>query len=128
VSNSNDTDITESTGNVFVDLEVENPEDAMLKSRLAYTIGEIIARRHLAQTQAAAILGIDQPKVSALLRGRLVGFSIERLFRFLLALNRDIDILIKPNPRGDMRGHLNVVATPRRRIQKLRKVEPTGGV
>ncbi|MCL5958976.1 MAG: helix-turn-helix domain-containing protein [Chloroflexi bacterium] len=122
MSSTDDSTIREGSGNVFTDLGVENPEDAWAKAKLAHTIGDIIARRHLTQTQAAAILGIDQPKVSALLRGRLAGFSIERLLRFLLALNRDIDILIKPKPRRSARGHLNVVEVQVRSGQKSTKV------
>lgn len=110
MSTGNDISVIEGSGNVFADLGVESPEDALAKAKLAHTISQIIASQRLTQTQAAAILGIDQPKVSALQRGRLVGFSIERLLRFLLALNRDIDILIKPKPGRNVRGHLNVVS------------------
>ena len=126
MSTNNDISVIEGSGNVFVDLGVENPEDALAKAKLAHTISQIIATRHLTQTQAAAILGIDQPKVSALQRGRLAGFSIERLLRFLLALNRDIDIMIKPKPRRSLRGHLNVVAVSPRSDQKTGKAAVDG--
>src|SRR6476469_3942811 len=58
--------------------------------------GDVIAERKLSQVRAAKLLGIDQPKVSALLRGKLDGFSIDRLFRFLNALGRDVEIVIRP--------------------------------
>ncbi|MDO8672307.1 MAG: helix-turn-helix transcriptional regulator [Dehalococcoidia bacterium] len=97
-----------SSGNVFSDLGVENPEEALAKAKLARVIGTIIVKRRLTQTQAAELLGIDQPKVSALVRGRLTGFSIDRLLRFLVALDRDVEISIKPKPRSRLHGRLDV--------------------
>ena len=109
----NDTSLTESSGNVFADLGVENPEEALAKAKLARAISVIITRRHLTQTQAASVLGVDQPKVSSLMRGRLAGFSIDRLLRFLLALDRDVEILIKAKPPTRTRARLDVVAVSR---------------
>jgi predicted XRE-type DNA-binding protein len=88
--------VEESGGNVFADLDVPNPEETLAKAELARRIAEIIAERKLTQTGAAAVLGVDQPKVSALLRGKLDGFSTDRLFRFLNALGRDVEIVIRP--------------------------------
>jgi len=115
LSDINDTSLTESRGNVFADLRVENPEEALAKAKLARAISVIITRRHLTQIQAAAVLGTDQPKVSSLMRGRLAGFSIDRLLRFLLALDRDVEILIKAKPPTRTRGRLDVVAVSRGR-------------
>jgi len=70
----------------------------------------IIGTRRLAQAEAARRLGVDQPKVSALIRGRLQGFSIDRLLRFLVALDRDIEIVVKPKRRGLSTGRVKVVA------------------
>jgi len=103
--------LTKSTGNVFADLRVEGAEEALAKAELARTISTIITTRRLSQTEAARRLGIDQPKVSALTRGRLEGFSIDRLLRFLLALDRDIEIVVKPKSRGHTTGRVEVVAT-----------------
>jgi len=89
-----------SSGNVFADLGVSNPEEALAKAELANKISVIIQERKLTQAKAAKLLGIDQPKVSMLLRGRLIGFSIERLMRFLMLLGQDIKISVYPNPRG----------------------------
>ena len=75
-----------SSGNVFADLGLPNPDELLVKAQLAYQIGELISARQLTQSEAAKLLGIDQPKVSALMRGKLSGFSTERLFRFLNAL------------------------------------------
>ncbi len=86
---------TPSSGNVFADLNLPDADDLLAKAELAAKIIAEIQRRRLTQSQAAAILGIDQPKVSALKQGKLTGFSIERLMRFLLALGRDIEITVK---------------------------------
>jgi predicted XRE-type DNA-binding protein len=103
-----DTLIIESSGNVFADLEVAEPEEAMVKAELADAISTLIAARHLTQIQAAELLDIDQPKVSALMRGRLGGFSVDRLLRFLLALDRDVEIVVTPKKQA--RPRVNVVA------------------
>jgi predicted XRE-type DNA-binding protein len=88
--------IEASSGNVFADLDLKYPEELLAKAELVQRICDIIAERKLTQTRAAALLGIDQPKVSALMRGRLDGFSLDRLFRFLNALGRDVEIVIRP--------------------------------
>jgi predicted XRE-type DNA-binding protein len=103
-------EITESSGNVFADLEVPEPEEALAKAELAMRICEIIAERGLTQRQAAKLLGIDQPKVSALVRGRLEGFSLGRLFRFLNALDRDVEIVVKPKGGRNKRAATRVIA------------------
>jgi predicted XRE-type DNA-binding protein len=87
----------ESSGNVFADLGIANPREALAKSQLALEIGKIIKRKKLTQAKVAKILGISQPKVSLLLRGYLKSFSLERLFRFLNDLGQDIHIKIKPS-------------------------------
>lgn len=89
-----------SSGNVFADLGLPRPTEALAKAELAVKISSIIEKRRLTQAQAAEILGLDQPKVSALVRGRLSGFSIERLLRFLMLLGRDIQITVKSRPRS----------------------------
>jgi predicted XRE-type DNA-binding protein len=95
------TDYTEGSTNVFADLGVADPVGALAKAELARAIGAIITTRGLTQARAAEVLGIDQPKVSALMRGRLSGFSIDRLLRFLLALDLDVEITVRAGtPRG----------------------------
>ena len=84
-----------SSGNVFADLGLENSDELLVKAELARKIGSIISKQNITQVQAAEILGIDQPKVSALLNGKLSGFSIVRLFRFLNALGNDVEIVVK---------------------------------
>jgi predicted XRE-type DNA-binding protein len=94
--------------NVFADMGLPNPEERLAKAQLSIKIHEIIKKRHLTQAQAAELLGIDQPKVSALIRGRLSGFSMERLFHFLNALGRDVQIVVKAKPRSRQQAHLSV--------------------
>jgi predicted XRE-type DNA-binding protein len=96
------------SGNVFADLGLPNPEDRLAKAELARRISLIIAERRLTQVEAALLLGIDQPKISALVRGRLGGFSLERLMRFLNILGRDVEIVVKPRPKGRRRAMLSV--------------------
>jgi predicted XRE-type DNA-binding protein len=90
--------ITESKGNVFADLGFKRPDEERVKAGLVQEIRKIVQQRRLTQVQAANLLGVNQPKVSALMRGNLVGFSTDRLIRFLKALDCDIDIVIKPKP------------------------------
>jgi predicted XRE-type DNA-binding protein len=84
----------ESSRNIYADLGVANPQEARAKADLAHRIVDIIAGRKLTQVQAGKVLGVDQPKVSALMRGRLTDFSIERLLRFLLLLGQDVHIAV----------------------------------
>jgi predicted XRE-type DNA-binding protein len=99
-----------SSGNVFADLGLRNPEELQAKADLVYEISRAIEERGLTQAEAAEILGIDQPKVSALVRGRLAGFSMERLYRYLNALGKDVEIVIRSAARrGKVRPTLRVV-------------------
>ena len=93
-------DHTVSSGNVFADLGLPNAEEMLAKAELAQKITAVIARRRLTQAEAAKLLGVDQPKVSALKRGRLSGFSLERLVRFLILLGRDVEIVVKVRRAG----------------------------
>lgn len=86
--------------NVFADLGVPNPEEALAKAELAATISSIIKKDKLTQRQAAERMGIDQAKVSALVHGRLKGFSIERLLRFIIALGKRVDIIVSPQRKN----------------------------
>lgn len=97
---SNENDVYISNGNVFADLGLSNPEERLIKAELARKISEIIATRQLNQVQAAEVLGIDQPKISALTRGKLKDFSIHRLIRFINILGNDVEITIKPKPES----------------------------
>jgi len=101
-------EFTPSSGNVFADLKLPHADDLLAKAELAAKIIAEIQRRRLTQSQAAAILRIDQPKVSALKQGRLSGFSIERLMRFLLRLGRDVEISVSGRSRPGSAAKLRV--------------------
>jgi len=103
------TGVMESSGNVFADLGVKDPDTALAKAELAAEITRIIRGLRLTQVQAADLLGIDQPKVSRLMRGRIEGVTAERLMRYLTFLGRDVHISIKPRHKAGERGHLAVV-------------------
>ena len=92
-------DYVEGSGNVFADLGFADAEEMLAKAELAQKIGAILLKRRLTQVQAAEVLGVDQPKISALLCGRLSRFSMEKLMQFLLLLGKDVAITIKPRQR-----------------------------
>jgi predicted XRE-type DNA-binding protein len=105
-----DETITRGTGNVFADLGYADAEERQTKLRLAHAINGVIARQRLAQAAAAAKLGVNQPKVSALANYKLDGLSVERLMTFLTALDQDVEIVIKHKPRSRATGRISVVA------------------
>jgi predicted XRE-type DNA-binding protein len=88
------------SGNVFADLGFDNPEEMQLRADLVQQLREIITLRKLTQTAAAQLLGIRQPDLSALLRGRLTKYSLERLLRFMTILDRDVRIVVQAKPRN----------------------------
>lgn len=101
--------VRKSSGNVFADLGTRNPEEALVKARLAHVISDAIKARGMTQIRAAEFLGIDQPKVSRLVRGQLAGFSIDRLFHFVTVLGSDIEITVTGRDRNQRRaGRLKI--------------------
>jgi predicted XRE-type DNA-binding protein len=108
---SDDIKIEESSGNVFADLGFPDAEERLAKADLVTRINEGIRDRRLTQAKAAALFGIDQPKVSRLLRGQLSGFSTDKLIHFLTLLGQDVVIVVKPAPpRSRGPGHVKVIA------------------
>ena len=83
--------------NVFKDLGVPNADDHMVKAELVFKIDTIIKKRRPKQVEAARLFGIRQPDVSNMLRGNFRQFSVERLLRFLVALDQDVEIVVKPH-------------------------------
>ena len=101
--------IQQSSGNVFADIGTKNPEEALIKARLAHAIMLAIEAKELSQMEAAQMLGIDQPKVSNLVRGKIMGFSMGRLLRYLTILGADIEICVKESSRaGNRPGRMKV--------------------
>jgi len=88
------------SGNVFADLGLADAGEHLVKAGLVVKIERTIRRRRLTQTAAAQLMGIDQPKVSAMLAGQFRGYSVERLMRFLVALGHDVEIVVKPIKKG----------------------------
>ena len=102
------TPVEESSGNVYADLGYADSEGMLVKAQLAAKIAEIIQRQALTQARAAEILGLTQPKVSALLKGRFRGISEHRLLECLTRLGRDVHIVIKPTPKSRPNGRLTL--------------------
>ena len=82
--------------NVFKDLGLPNAEEHLVKAQLVYKIDAIMKERGLKQTETARLLGVKQPDVSKMLRGEFRQFSVERLLRFLVALDQDVEIVVRP--------------------------------
>ena len=102
--------VTPSSGNVFADLGLSRADERQTQVRLAVAINQAIKDRRLSQVGAAQLLEINQPKISALANYRLDGFSVERLMRFLNALGRDIEIVVRKRPRSQKIGRILVTA------------------
>ena len=100
-----------SSGNVFADLGLENSDELLVKAELARKISSIITKQHITQAEAAELLGVYQPKISALINGKLSGFSTVRLFRFLNALGRDVEIVVKAKPKSRSQAQTRVVVS-----------------
>jgi predicted XRE-type DNA-binding protein len=101
--------IIRGTSNVFEDLGLPDAAERQTKTRLAFAVNEVLKARHLKQREAAGLLGIPQPKVSALKNYRLDQFSVERLMEFLTALDHDVEIMIRPRSVSGT-GHITVLA------------------
>lgn len=98
------------SANIYADLGFDDPEMELNRAELARKINRIIDELHLTQAKAAKILQIDQPKVSAIRRGRLTGFSVERLMKLLTRLDQDVRITVEPKPEEQAMGRIEVVA------------------
>jgi len=103
--------VQEGSGNVFRDLGLPDSDELVVKAELVRRISEILRGRRLTQKQAAEVLGTTQPNVSNLMNGRLTGLSLERLARYLNALDRDVEIVVKRKPRSRRRSRLKVEVT-----------------
>lgn len=101
---------TRGSTNVFADLGYANSDEMLAKAKLVSRISDLIKQRRLTQSAAAALLEIDQPNVSRLLRGQLSGFSYERLLKFLNALGCDVEIVVKRPGRARRDAQITVKA------------------
>jgi predicted XRE-type DNA-binding protein len=105
--------VTPSSGNIFADMGLANPEERLLKAKLARLVNKAVAGKGWTQTTTADVLGITQPDVSDLSRGRLKNFSVERLLQFLSRLERRITITISSEAENVPREEI-VIAAQRR--------------
>lgn len=92
--------ITRGSGNVFADIGLKDADEMLTRAQLAHRIHAIVKQRGLKQKEAADILGLKQPDVSALMNGKFLDFSVDRLLNLLVRLNQEVEITIKPAPRG----------------------------
>jgi predicted XRE-type DNA-binding protein len=100
MARKNQNEVLPSSGNIFADMGLPDAAELDTKARLGAAIHKSIERQQLSQAEAAAVLGVNQPKVSALLHYKLEGFSVERLMNFLVALGQDVEIVVKAKPRS----------------------------
>jgi predicted XRE-type DNA-binding protein len=96
------------SSNIFKDIGVPNAEEHLVKAQLVFKIHAIMKRRRLKQVQAAELFGVRQPDVSNMLRGEFRQFSVERLLRFLVALDQDVEIVVRPHRDQDSAAALHV--------------------
>jgi predicted XRE-type DNA-binding protein len=97
------------SGNIFKDIGVPHAEEHLVKAQLVFKIDAILKKRGLKQVEAAALFGVRQPDISKMLRGEFRQFSVERLLRFLVALDQDVEIVVKPHRRRDDAAAMQVV-------------------
>lgn len=102
-------------GNVFADLGMENSEEELFKSDMIAEVADVLREKGLTQAQAAKVLGVDQPRISSLLRGKLDLFSVEMLMHFLTILGQDVEVRITPKSPRNSYGHLSFIPTSKRR-------------
>ena len=103
-------EVVRGTGNVFTDLGYPDAVERHAKLRLAYALNRVLDERRLTQEEAAKVVGVTQPKVSALRHYKLAGFSVERLMTLLTALDQDVEIVIRQKPRSRRAARISVVA------------------
>lgn len=92
--------VIRSSGNVFADIGLPDAAELDTKARLGAALNRIVEEKQFTQAEVADVLGINQPKVSALLHYKLEGFSVERLMHFLVALGQDVEIVVKAKPQS----------------------------
>jgi predicted XRE-type DNA-binding protein len=95
---------------VFADLGFPDAVQRQAKLHLAYALNQVLDERKLSQADAANVLGVTQPKVSALRHYKLAGYSVERLMNLLTALDQDVEIVIRRKPRSRKSAKISVVA------------------
>ncbi len=117
-------EVTIGSGNIFVDLGIPNPEEALIKAELASQIDDIMQAENITQKKAAEILGIDQPKISDIINGKLRHYSIDRLMRFLRRLGKDIEIHVVSKVKKRRPASIKVKGIKRRKSSVRKRQKP----
>ncbi len=95
--------IVEGSDNIFADLGFPDAQEHRLKAELVLRIMRIMRERGLTQTQTAKLIGVRQPEVSSMIRGRFERVSVERLLCHLVSLGQDVEIVVRPHPEDALR-------------------------
>lgn len=105
-------EVHQSSGNIFADLGQPDAETHLLKSRIVAQIHRLFVDRKLTQAKAGELMGISQPEVSRLFKGRFREYSVERLMGFLTAFDQDVEIIVRPHPKQGEHGQITFSAVP----------------
>lgn len=106
---SREDEVTVGSGNVFADLGLPDADEHLLKAEIVVQLRRLIEDRKLTQSKAAQLLGVAQPDLSNILRGRFRGYSIERLMRLLTAFDQDIEIRVQPRSDKSRPARIHVI-------------------
>ncbi|HXM18905.1 MAG TPA: helix-turn-helix transcriptional regulator [Candidatus Tumulicola sp.] len=108
MARKNDKSVRRSSGNIFADIGLDQPEEALAKARIVETIADLLTRKEMSQEKAGKLIRLTQPQVSRLMRGDTRDFSYERLMRVLTSLGQDVEITIRRTRNPKKRGHVLV--------------------
>ncbi len=96
-----ETEIEVGSSNIFADLGLENADELYTRACLGVQVMKIIKERGYSQKEAAEVLGLKQPEISAIMRAKFSRFSQERLIGFLNKLNQKVIIQISDHQKGE---------------------------
>jgi predicted XRE-type DNA-binding protein len=108
VAKTSDESVTQGSANIFADIGLNQPEEALAKARIVETIAELLKNKRLSQSESGRLVQLTQPQISRLMRGDTREFSYERLMRVLTALGQDVEITIRATTRRNKRGRVLV--------------------
>lgn len=108
MAKKSDETVTRGSGNVFADIGLDQPEEALAKARIVETIADLLAREKMSQQEVGKLVRLTQPQISRLMRGDTREFSYERLMRVLTALGQDVEITIRRTRDRKKFGHVFV--------------------
>jgi len=100
------------SGNIFADLRLPDADTHFLKAQIVSEIYRLSSERKLTQVQAGKLMGITQPEVSRMFKGRFREYSIDRLMGFLTSFDRDVEIVVKPHKKSGRGGRITFSSLP----------------